>query len=148
MLNLLQRVRPGSFGLSIALTALTALSAGNRASADQPELIMGPDPMNKKVDCGPNDPDCHKHLNWLEASVKILTFQGSGGVTFDANSHTGGAVKFSAQVINGETKSGDGQVLLFDVAYLGDSTNTTRIRVTLADTEAVFICKDSKGDVT
>src|SRR5262245_27847895 len=105
---------------SIALSALAILTTGVLARADQPELDIVPDakdpnqtgflmstgPQEKSVDCGPNDDACHKRLLWLEASVKILTFQAGGALTADGDGKVGGAVKFKAQVINGDTKSG------------------------------------------
>jgi hypothetical protein len=132
---------------SITVLALTTLFVSISAKADTPTFEVGE--TEEKLDCpvsGPFDPKCSKRILQLVAQAKVLTVQTEGGVTFSNDSGTGGAIKFSAQVINAETKSGDGQLLAFDAAYLGNGDSKTfRVRFTLADLEAIYICEDTEN---
>src|SRR5208283_3737288 len=93
--------------------------------------------------CGPFDADCRDHLPSILSAIHVMPVNVEGGVTFGGQG-ANGAVKFNTKVLGLDSESGDLSALVFDAIYLPDEGGF-RVLFTLADSEVLFMCKNSQG---
>lgn len=94
--------------------------------------------------CGPFDPECSKRILRILTGIQTLPIEVDGGVRYGDGSYDG-AVRFGTNLINVDVAIGDLTAIPFEVIYLPGGGGF-RIRFALAESEALFICKDHEGN--
>lgn len=131
----------------LLLIATSLAAVAGVARADAPRIELGPEPKRPggiNNICGPQDPDCRGTLRVLLTNGGDFPIEVTEGMTFGPSGVSGTAVKFKTHWAGVDRMSGDGRAIVVDAIYL--SEGEFRVRLTLAETQAVFYCKDRSGN--
>ncbi len=93
--------------------------------------------------CGAFDPDCRRRIFRVLGGIHFAEMEIEGGVRF-GNGPLDGAVRFAVTGVSAETPVGGIDVAMFEAIYLPQQGGM-RIRLTVADSDVLFFCKDQDG---